>query len=104
MSNGLPPVARFDSSSNVRIYRMSCLAFPGLVTHVYLVLGAGPVTLVDTGSGYGESTADLFAGLESVRRDFGENIGPGATLMPSRKARRCTSSASTSCGSSIQRK
>jgi len=62
MSALLPPVARFDSSSNVRIYRVSCRAFPGLVTHVYLLLGAGPVTLVDTGSGYGESTADLFAG------------------------------------------
>jgi len=78
MSDLLPPVARFDSSSNVRIYRVSCRAFPGLVTHVYLLLGAGPVTLVDTGSGYGESTADLFAGLESVRSDFGENIGPAA--------------------------
>jgi glyoxylase-like metal-dependent hydrolase (beta-lactamase superfamily II) len=78
MSDPLPPVARFDTSSNVRIYRVSCRAFPGLVTHAYLLLGAGPVTLVDTGSGYGESTTDLFAGLEVVRRDFGEPVGPGA--------------------------
>jgi len=78
MSDLVPPVARFESSSNVRIYRVSCRAFPGLVTHVYLLLGAGPVTLVDTGSGFGESTADLFAGLESVRRDFGESAGPDA--------------------------
>ena len=78
MSDTLPPVTRFDASSNVRIYRVSVLAFPGLVTHVYLLIGAGPVTLVDTGSGYGESTAHFFAGLESVRRDFGENIGPEA--------------------------
>lgn len=77
MNEMLPPVTRFDSSSNVRIYRVSVLAFPGLVTHVYLLIGAGPVTLVDTGSGYGDSTAHLFAGLESVRRDFGESIGPG---------------------------
>ena len=78
MSDQLPPVARFESSSDVRIYRVSCRAFPGLVTHVYLLLGAGPVTLVDTGSGFGESTADLLAGLESVRRDFGESAGPDA--------------------------
>lgn len=78
MSDTLPPVARFDSSTDVRLYRMSVRAFPGLVTHVYLLLGAGPVTLVDTGSGLGESTADLFAGFEAVRRDFGEDIGPGA--------------------------
>ena len=78
MSDTLPPVARFDSSSNVRIYRVSVRAFPGLVTHVYLLLGSGPVTLVDTGSGWGESTAELLAGLETVRHDFGENIGPGS--------------------------
>lgn len=78
MSDILPPVARFESSTNVRIYRVSCRAFPGLVTHVYLLIGAGPVTLVDTGSGWGESTADLFAGLDSIRRDFGESAGADA--------------------------
>ena len=78
MSALVPPVQRFESNSNVRIYRLSCRAFPKLVTHVYLLIGAGPVTLVDTGSGWGESTADLFAGLESVRRDFGEPAGPEA--------------------------
>ena len=78
MSDTLLPVARFDTSSNVRIYRMSCRAFPGLVTHVYLLIGAGPVTLVDTGSGWGESTAELFAGLEAVRDQFGEKVGPEA--------------------------
>jgi len=78
MSDLVPPVQRFESNTNVRIYRVSCRAFPKLVTHVYLLIGAGPVTLVDTGSGYGESTADLFAGLETVRRDFGESAGPDA--------------------------
>lgn len=70
----LPPVARFTSSSGVRIYRMSCQAFPSLVAHTYLLLGAGPPTLVDTGSGFGESTRQLFAGLEAVRSDYGEPV------------------------------
>jgi glyoxylase-like metal-dependent hydrolase (beta-lactamase superfamily II) len=70
----LPPVARFASSTGVRIYRMSCQAFPSLVAHTYLLLGAGPPTLVDTGSGFGDCTAQLFAGLDSVRQTFNESI------------------------------
>ncbi len=60
----------------MRIYRVSCQAFPGLVAHAYLLLGAGPPTLVDTGSGYGDSTQQLLAGLERVRAEFGESVGP----------------------------
>lgn len=78
MSDLLPPVARFESNTDVRIYRVSCRAFPGLVTHIYLVVGAGPVTLVDTGSGFGDSSADLFAGFEAIRREFGETAGADA--------------------------
>lgn len=78
MNDLVPPVARFEANTNVRIYRVSCRAFPGLVTHVYLLIGAGPVTLVDTGSGWGESTADLLAGLDTVRREFGESSGADA--------------------------
>jgi len=70
----LPPVAHFTSSTGVRIYRISCQAFPSLVAHAYLLLGAGPPTLVDTGSGYGDSTAHLLAGLDTVRREFGEPV------------------------------
>lgn len=75
--NPLPPVERFETSTGVRIYRVSCHAFPRLVTHVYLLVGAGPVTLVDTGSGMGESTRELFAGFEELRARFGERAGPG---------------------------
>lgn len=79
MNDELPPVSRYESDTHVRIYRVSCRAFPGLVAHVYLLVGAGPVTLVDTGSGFGESSNDLFAGLEAVRREFGETAAdPGA--------------------------
>ncbi|MEO8451866.1 MAG: MBL fold metallo-hydrolase [Gemmatimonadota bacterium] len=70
----LPPVARFETSTGVTIYRLSCQAFPGLIAHTYLLLGAGPVTLVDTGSGYADSTPQLLRGLETVREEFGESV------------------------------
>ena len=47
----LPPVERFESNSGARIYRMPCEAFPGFIVYAYLVLEAGPPTLIDTGSG-----------------------------------------------------
>lgn len=68
----LAPVKRYVSSTGVRIYRISCQVYPDLTARVYLLLGAGAATLVDTGSGRGDSTAQILAGLESVRRDFGE--------------------------------
>jgi glyoxylase-like metal-dependent hydrolase (beta-lactamase superfamily II) len=71
----LPPVERFQSDTGVRIYRISCQAFPTLVAHTYLLLGAGPPTLVDTGSGYGDSTPQLLDGITEVRERFGEPIG-----------------------------
>jgi glyoxylase-like metal-dependent hydrolase (beta-lactamase superfamily II) len=70
----LPPVERFMSSSGARIYRLPCEAFPGFIAYAYLVLEAGPPTLVDTGSGYGSSTKQLLAGLESVRFEMGEPV------------------------------
>ena len=70
----VPPVERFESSTGVRIYRVSCQAFPTLVAHTYLLVGAGPITLVDTGSGYGDSTPQILAGLDTIRTEFGEPV------------------------------
>jgi glyoxylase-like metal-dependent hydrolase (beta-lactamase superfamily II) len=72
----LPPVQRFESSTGVRIYRISCHAFPRLITHVYVLVGAGPLTLVDTGSGIGDSTSELLAGLHQLKAE-GDPVGPG---------------------------
>ena len=72
----LPAVKRFDSSNGVRIYRIPCQVFEDLTARVYLLLGAGPPTLVDTGSGQGESTGHVLAGLDAVRDDFGEPVRP----------------------------
>ncbi|MBN2022525.1 MAG: MBL fold metallo-hydrolase [Pirellulales bacterium] len=68
----LPPVQRFETSSGVRVYRIACRVMPYLAARVYLVVGAGPVTLVDTGSGQGESTRNILDGIDSLRGQFGE--------------------------------
>ncbi len=67
-------VRRFDSNSGVRIYRIPSDAFPGLLVHVYLLLNAGPPTLVDAGSGFWEATNQILAGIERVRTEFGEQV------------------------------
>lgn len=70
----LPPVERFLSSTGVRIYRIPCEAFPGFISFAYVLLEAGPPTLVDTGSGYGNSNEHLLVGIEAVRSEFGEPL------------------------------
>lgn len=68
-------VQRFESTSGVRIYRICCDALTGLPGRAYLLLGAGPPTLVDTGAGR-DRNRRLLEGLEAVRTRFGEPVGP----------------------------
>jgi glyoxylase-like metal-dependent hydrolase (beta-lactamase superfamily II) len=68
----LPAIERFVASTGQRIYRIPCEAFPNFIAYVYLVFDAGPLTLIDTGSGYGNCNAQVLAGLEAVRTEFGE--------------------------------
>lgn len=70
----LPPVERFVSSSGARIYRLPALAFADFVVYAYLVLESGPPTLIDTGSGFGDCTAHILSGIQTVRDTFGEVI------------------------------
>ncbi len=72
----LPAVKRFVSGSGVRIYRIPCQVLPNLNGLVYLLLEAGPPTLIDTGSGRGQSTRNILDGLETVRTEFGERFRP----------------------------
>ncbi len=72
--SSLPPIERFVSNTGVRIYRIPCEAFPGFIAYVYLLLEAGPPTLVDTGSGYGQSNDHLFDGIASLREQFDEAV------------------------------
>jgi glyoxylase-like metal-dependent hydrolase (beta-lactamase superfamily II) len=71
----LPPVQRFESSEGHRIYRIAMEAFPGFIVYAYLLLGAGVPTLIDTGSGFGNSNDHLLEGLKAVREAFGEPLG-----------------------------
>ncbi len=72
----LAATRRFVSSTGVRIYRIACDVLPGISGRVYLLLGAGPPTLVDAGSGEGPSTDQILAGLESIGGEFGEDFRP----------------------------
>ncbi len=72
----LPAVKRFVSGSGVRIYRIPCQVLPNLNGLVYLLLEAGPPTLIDVGSGRGQSTQNVLDGLETVRTEFGERLRP----------------------------
>jgi glyoxylase-like metal-dependent hydrolase (beta-lactamase superfamily II) len=70
----LAPVKRFVADNGVRIYRIPCQVFEALSARVYLLLGAGVPTLLDTGSGQGASTIHILAGIEAVRREFREEV------------------------------
>lgn len=68
----LPPIERFQSSSGAKIYRLPVEAFPGFIAYAYVVFDVGPTTIIDTGSGYGNSNDHLLQGLEAIRTQFGE--------------------------------
>jgi glyoxylase-like metal-dependent hydrolase (beta-lactamase superfamily II) len=70
----LPPVQKFVSSTGIRIYRIPCQVFPALSARVYLLLGTETPTLVDAGSGVGACSRQIFAGVETVGREFGERL------------------------------
>jgi len=70
----LPAIERFESDNGVCIYRIPLEVFPGFIAYAYLVLEAGPPTLIDTGSGYGSSNEQLVQGIEALRADFGVKV------------------------------
>lgn len=71
----LPPIQRFATSSGARLYRVSAEAFPDFIVHAFVLLGAGVPTLIDTGSGLGDSTDHLLAGIAALHDHGGEAIG-----------------------------
>ncbi len=70
----LATLRRFVSNTGARIYRAACEVLPGISGRVYLLLGAGPPTLVDAGSGESHCTEQIVAGLESIAVEFGEDF------------------------------
>jgi glyoxylase-like metal-dependent hydrolase (beta-lactamase superfamily II) len=73
----MPTISKFTSNSGVRIYRIPCQVFETLSARVYLLLGAGPPTLLDAGSSLAASTEQILAGIEAVHNVFGEAVRPG---------------------------
>ena len=63
----LPPIERFVSANGARIYRLPVEAFPGFIAYCYVVLEVGVPTLIDTGSGLGNSSDQLLAGIAALR-------------------------------------
>jgi glyoxylase-like metal-dependent hydrolase (beta-lactamase superfamily II) len=72
----LPSVKRFTTRNGVRIYRIPFEFLENLSGRVYLLLGTGPPTLVDTGTGSPKAIAEVWRGLEAVGADFGEPFRP----------------------------
>jgi glyoxylase-like metal-dependent hydrolase (beta-lactamase superfamily II) len=71
----LPAITCHIAQNGVKIYRLPMVVFPnGFIAYAYVLLGAGVPTLVDSGSGFGRSTADLLAGIAALQADFGEKI------------------------------
>ena len=73
-TDNIKQVEKFESNSGVRIYRIPMAVFGDFIGYSYLLFGAGDLTLVDTGSGIGQSNADLLNGLAAVKNDFGEDF------------------------------
>lgn len=69
------PITRHDAPGGVRIYRIPVSAFPHLVANVFVVVAGDYAALVDAGSGLGESDADLRAGMDALRAEWGERLG-----------------------------
>lgn len=67
--------AKFETRSGVRFYRIPITVFPnGFVGYSYLMFNAGPLTLIDAGSGFPQSNEELLQGIESIRDEFGEKF------------------------------
>lgn len=71
---GKKQVTRYQASGGVKIYCIPVQSFPNHFTNVYLVLAGDVVGLIDLGSGWGESNAELVKGVEEIRERFNEKV------------------------------
>jgi len=67
-------VARFETNTGRRIYRIRCDILRPLPGYVYLLLGEHPATLVDCGTGENGCDREVLSGLELVRTHEKENF------------------------------
>lgn len=66
--------AKFETSGGALVYRIPMRAFPNFWVYAYLVLVDDYIVLIDTGSGFGDSNADLEQGFEQASRLLGREI------------------------------
>jgi glyoxylase-like metal-dependent hydrolase (beta-lactamase superfamily II) len=73
----LPPIERYEPLPDVALYRIPMRVFPnGFIAYAYVLLGLDVPMLIDTGSGFGESTQDLLDGMRALHTDYGEPFQP----------------------------
>jgi glyoxylase-like metal-dependent hydrolase (beta-lactamase superfamily II) len=70
----LPTFRAFESSGGALIFRIPVKAFPFLQVYAYLVLINEMAVLIDTGSGFGNSNADLESGFDQASQALGRRI------------------------------
>lgn len=64
-------IERIEAANGALIYRLPLEVFPGYFGFSHLVVYDGKLTLIDAGSGFGESHQNLVAGFEVVREEYG---------------------------------
>jgi glyoxylase-like metal-dependent hydrolase (beta-lactamase superfamily II) len=69
------PITRYTTNSGIQIYRIPVQVFPNLIANIHVVVADDYVALIDTGSGLGESDAQLQAGFAALRDEWGQAFG-----------------------------
>lgn len=69
-------VEQYATSNGVRIFRLPLEVFVGYSAYAHLVVQDERLTLVDVGSGLGQSHQDLLDGLQTVRTQHGIDARP----------------------------
>lgn len=67
-------ITRHDVAGGIRIYRMPVRAFPNMTANVFVVIAGNYAALIDSGSGLGDSDADLRAAFAELRTTWGERL------------------------------
>lgn len=74
MNRSAGPVTRFEAQDGIRIYRIPVRVFPHLIANCYVVLAGAYSALIDSGSGLGDSDADLRQGFAALRSEWSEAL------------------------------
>jgi glyoxylase-like metal-dependent hydrolase (beta-lactamase superfamily II) len=64
-------IQKYQSASGGQVYQIPVEAIPGMWAFAYYVVIGDYRVLIDTGSGFGNSNADLDNGLKTANRDLG---------------------------------